>query len=542
MICFKRKLFFFLVMFAGLSNTEFMLASDEDDSGDLFFCDDLWDDFDDNAQPNISRNVTNTDTLTIYADTIKLNNIIATNLYLKTNPINSRPLNSTPAFSMYHTDKLNEDFIFNTYVLYNQNLKQFFSPTSAAIGSYISLNTDDVIEKLDSQITEITLPPILELFQTGKIQERKVGFMFQMLKNHNRWSFEANVPLVYQERNFFFTEGEQAQIQQQVSQITGDSSAEVNEKYLRKHAMSDEIGFGNIKLKTGYRFISDKHLKMKVGVIAIIPSAFALNKGLLGSNFRKSLEKPDLDLNQVYCWVQDHSNPSNITSFKEFGVDFLEKSAKRLGAILLDQPLGNRHHFELGLFWDSKFIVNQNVSCKINAEFQYSLPKTELRFFNQLKNASDFTTSALKDDVDALSGTAQEDLATTKVEFLNKNAVTSMFPTPANTRISPQANYQLSVGPQFEVGGYLLHFGYNVWHRSQERIGKTEALETLLYPLDTANGIRAAATQHKIFIQFDYDRVTPKHIWKVSLRGDETLDSAGIGKDTNLALELSVDF
>ena len=512
----------------------------------MFFNDELWADLVEDALPNITRTANNVDAITAYTNVIKLNNVVSNSVYLKTNPINDRRLESLPIFNIYHSDKLNEDFLFNGYLLYNQTSEQLFTASNPNLGAYLLLSTDDLINKLDSEIVRIQLPPILELFQNAKVQERRLGLLFQLFKNYGRWSIEATLPLIYQERNFFFSDSEQSIINLEFSKVTGSTSSKINQDYFKQHAVSDQIGFGDVKIKAGCRLFSSEQLKLKIGTIVTIPSSFSLKKGLIGSDFRKTLAVPTIDLRQVYNWISEIKNDINVeqnsSDFTAFGTDFLLKALHRLDAIVLDQSLGNRHHFALGGFYDAKIILNANVACIATGELLYAIPKKELRFFNQRKNPADFTTAALYDEVNALSGADQEALAKIKVDFLNTNAVTSMFPTAAWATVKPRANLQFSIGPQFEIGAYLLHFGYNYWHSCQEQIGTISLIDPALYPLNITDAVSPAATQHKIFVHFDYSKITPQHIWKIAICGDQTINATGIGKDFNFALELSVDF
>lgn len=512
-------------------------------TSDATFFDDLDTNFDDNALPNITRSADDLAALTAFTSVIKINNIISQSIYLKTNPVNTRSLDSLPNYIIYHSDQLNKDFFFNFYCLYNETAKQNFTKNSTNIGTYLNLNTEDFLEKIDAQELGLNVPQILELFQTGKIQERRVGLLFQFFKNYGDWSFDATTPLTYQESNFYFSDSEQSIIEREISKFTGTTSSSVDRSFFEKLAVSDRVGFGNLKLKAGYGLISDNFLKFKAGFVCTLPTSFAFAKGLLGSDFRDPLDTPPvLNLTQVFNWSQGDT-PEDTAQLTAFSKDFALKAIRRLGAVVLDQSLGNWHHPILGGFFDGKIIYNNSFSCLFAGEVLYSIPKNELRFFNQLKNPADFTTAALLNPVTSLPpGPDQEAAAAIQMEFLDINAVSSMFPTAAHAKISPGVQLQFLIGPRFEAGAYLLHLGYNIWHICQEQINNVKPIESALYPLNIPDATLFAATQQKLFARFDYSIITPRHIWLVAVCVDQTLGSSGIGKDFNCALELSVDF
>ena len=517
----------------------------EDDSffdSDATFFDDLDTNFDDLALPNITRSADDIAALTAFTSVIKINNIISESIYLKTNPINTRPLESLPNYIIYHSDQLNKNFFFNFYLLYNETPKQNFTKHSTNLGTYLNLNTEDFLEKIDAQELGLNVPQILDLFQTGKIQERRVGILCQFFKNYGNWSFDATTPLTYQESNFYFSDSERSIIQQEISKLTGTTSASVDQKFFEKLVVSDRIGFGNLKLKAGYCLISDSFLKFKAGFVCTLPTSFSFKKGLLGSDFRDPLDTPPaLDLTQIYNWSQ--GSPTEKEMLADFSKDFAIKAIRRLGAVVLDQSLGNWHHPILGGFFDGKIIYNNSFSCLFAGEVLYSIPKNELRFFNQIKNPADFTTEALLAPVNqASTDPEKEAAAAVQMDFLDVNAVSSMFPTAANARIAPGVEFQFLIGPRFEAGAYLLHLGYNIWHVCHEKISNIKPIESALYPLNIADATLFSATQQKLFVRFDYSIITPRHIWMIAICADQTLGSSGIGKDFNCALELSIDF
>jgi hypothetical protein len=545
---FSRKynfLFNLMLIYACLSFTHTSFTGDFDDDGDIFFNDDMWDNLDASALPNITRSADNVAVLNALTSAVPVNNVVSGNFYLETNPINQRALTSLPNYMIYHSDKLNEEFLFNGYILYNETFKQNFTKKSTNLGAYLNLNTQDILDKISGGVVDFSFfPPLLELAQNAKIQDRRIGLMFQFFKNYGRWSFDATVPLTYQERNYFFSTSEESILRLEISKFTGTTSASADRSFFEKIAVSDSIGFGDLKFRAGYRAFTNDYIKLKAGFDCTIPTSFAFAKGLLGSNFRANLTEPTIDLTYIYNLANPMPiSPENQALLIALGKDLAVQVGKRLGAIVLNQSLGNYHHFTLGAFFDTKLIYNQNTSCLIMGEFLYAIPKTELRFFNQLKNPADFTTAALTDAVNALPpGPAQDALAAEKMAFLDANAVSFLFPTAADTRVAPRFEVQFCLGPQFEFGAYLLHIGYNFWHRSQEHLSDVRFIEPYIYPPNIAQATEPGATQNKIFGRFDYHQATVSHIWRIAICLDQTLGSSGIGKDFNFALELSVDF
>lgn len=523
-----KKYIWLLVFFLGPS-INLVRAADLNDLDDLF------ENFsEEELDVNRTSSVTDVDVLDFFITTIKLNNVAADNLYLRTNLINSRELTSLPAFNLSHSNLINENWLWQVDFMANQTLKHCFFENQKNINSYLKLDTNDLVEKIDQQISDVQIPPILELFHAAKLQERRLGIVFQLFKNYNNWSLSAALPLSYQERNIFFSESEQARLEQELSAITGSTSSYVDKKYLYKHAVSDQLGLGNLKLKLGYLLENQTKFKIKVGPTLELPTAAAFKKGLLGSDFKDYYPTPTINLHTIYTWLNDTSDPVNQAQFKNFGVNFLELASKRLGALILSNDLGNWRHVELGCFFDAKIELNANTSIISAGEISYALPRHEYRFFNQIKRASDFTYNALT--------TADEATATKNLNFLNQNLVTTLFPNIAVAQIRPGLTSQFSIGPLFEAGSYQLQVGYNFWHRMAEKIQSAQTPSATLYPLDLNLATTGSASQHRLFARFNYRRVTPKHIWTTSLAGDSTINSSGIGKDATIVVGLSIDF
>ena len=66
--------------------------------------------------------ITNANVLQFFTTTVKLNNVAADNLYLRTNLISSRELTSLPIFGIYHSSLVNSDWIWQVDLLFNQTL------------------------------------------------------------------------------------------------------------------------------------------------------------------------------------------------------------------------------------------------------------------------------------------------------------------------------------------------------------------------------------------------------------------------------------
>ena len=156
-----RCLFNLVLIYTCLGAFQINNANDLDDSGDVFFSDEMWDNLDADAAPNITRTATNVDALTAFTSAIPINNVVSGNFYLATNPINERTLTSLPNYMIYHSDKLNEEFLFNGYILYNETFKQNFTKKSTNLGSYLNLNTDDLLSKISSGVLDVSSFPSL---------------------------------------------------------------------------------------------------------------------------------------------------------------------------------------------------------------------------------------------------------------------------------------------------------------------------------------------------------------------------------------------
>jgi len=463
--------------------------------------------------------------------------ILGQDIYERTNPLNKRELYRQPMFMIFHTDYLNYCSFFKAYLFYNQTTRVNYTKCCSALECYLALTNDNLLDAIAEfeDLIPIDVPQTLALFKNVRVEERQVGFMFQWLKNWNKISLELMLPFYYQERNINLTDAEindikTSEVFQNVNSGNVNSEKEMQDE-IQKRVVSDQFGFGDLFIKIGYLAVDTPKQSIKTGVEITVPTAFALKKGILGGNFTGDLITPDIDLSElINILTSDDKSEAEI-----IGADILSAFAQRLGAMILQIPLGDYHHPSLALFIEPTFWLHKYVHINSYGSLRYVFPATERRFFLQKKDPKDFIPAKYEED--ANSGNLvviNDDLA-----FLEQAAVNTLFPSCFSTYVNPGFVLQLTVAPHITIDDWHFIFGYDFWYKQRDKF------EIYAYNPGNPDLVKAqkpAAYQSTIFARLYKEIPLCGSDFAFAVQAEETIASSGIGRDFGFAASIEFKF
>jgi hypothetical protein len=476
----------------------------------------------------------------------KILDILKNDIFFKTNDLNGRSLLDMPLFQ---TSFPKDDALtINLNFFFNKTDRSYFTEHSNKICSYLAL-VNSPLEKsivtsfttilnsecgdfiintlgIPSSVFKTNVNALFGLFSNGTVEERRAGFMADIYKSVGSWTVGLKVPIYWRERNLFLSQGEIDAIQK--AGLVFESSPNDAEDFQSNHIISDKVGFGDARIFAAYQFLDKNDATISLGAQVTIPSALAVQKGVVGSEFRECLKDPSLDLCDILNLGLDPASLKRRV-FQElgiFGIDFLD----RLSAMLSDCSLGNKGHWGLGLFLEPAFNFNNSLAWRTHLSVEQLLPAGELRFFTKKFDEAAFDAHNF--------ASSDEVIAEENLRFINQRILDMFFPTPLCINVLPGiivfcSNY-LTYTP---VPSFSAMIGLDYWYQGQERFS-ISSHSTAFDGYNVEKARNPWAQQLKILGGASYNRGTPDNGWILSLNGDITIFSTGIGKDYTLALSI----
>lgn len=460
--------------------------------------------------------------------------ILETDFYRHTNPINKRRILDLPYFTL-HTDYpfCAQPWQYRAELLYNQTLRQYFTQDSPHIDSYVNINIDAFEEFIKDTETKLNIPKLVEVVNGTRLQERRLLLMLGAFKVWDTWSFEIKAPLIYQIRNFFLNDQEQAIIQAALDQ---EHSTETEMEFAKQHLISDRIGLGDTRINLGYVCANNRTLWFTGGLQTTLATAALLttNKGIYGSHFRKEAPAPQLDLLSLANIAIPGTGCTNQTLALEQINAFFGQVLNRLSAMTLEESLGMDRHIGIGLFYEHELSVTNRLTFRSQGNVEYIVPAWEKRFYIQQKDIAHIQQIQEDDPTDEI-------LAQQNLQYIDQLIVQTLFPTMYDTRVSPGCIFNWSGGVSGTIGNYWnTTIGYDFWMQSEEKLGNIAAPATIRPLLKIDISKKPAAYQNKFFIIVDYERSYKDFDWCVSGNFDATFLNSGVGKDFNIGLGLLI--
>lgn len=478
--------------------------------------------------------------------------------FARSNNINSRSLLDYPEFLPFRHDQDKKGFM--AYAFYNQTSRCHFTKDSTNICSYLAITEPGFMEALKNILDTIsTLKPeldpnkllnILGLFTPFTVQERRLGLMFCGKQKFRHWHGQIFVPLYYLERNHFVDDATRIELENAVAELTGVPVSQVDQqeqtKFQDAHFISDKLGIGDTRFMIDHPVIKRVNWTMRVGGLMTIPTAIALTKGLKGTSFCRITNPQPLDIcGLISTAVSNPETSLATTQAMQWGLSALDN----VNAILLDSPLGNNGHLELGVYTKNKFPVSRYLDTRWCRDFvwrnftalQYQLPAWETRSFII---PVDYKAFAQQNFDPSGSDTEVQVIGQQNYNFIIDQLNARLFPIALRAKVHPSFILRMCSNLCYEKpsGGFTL--GTDTWIRAGEYITKIQAPCGILSQVDKTRCFAQApfAFQSKIYGSAFFKRKKENRVWAVGIAGDYTYWTIGIGKDFSLMLLADVTF
>ena len=421
--------------------------------------------------------------------------ILDQDFYKRTNPFVKRNILDLPVWE-FHGCHEPERWIIGGHLFWNHMDRNVFVCKNSNINSYLNLEQETLFTALDELTPQIralfpnasiidnilnttNVKKLLALFENFTVQQRRIGVMLHAWRQWNRLEVRMLLPFYYIERNIFAKPAEQAAIEEQFGALSPDAA----EKFQQNHAISDKVGFGDFRIELDYAAYLDDTFSFRVGGFLTVPTAFAISKGIQGSNFLTNLKQPPFDLQSLFDLIPDDFDidsitPEELQQAQEIVIGdvckkkngFLLGALDRLNAILLESSLGNHQHFGIGFMVRSRSLLSnfldefewaERISFNNRLSVEFLLPSTETRFFIRRNLASDFSSRDFSSDNEMV----QDD----NLQFIQEELVNKFYPFAVNTRVNPGAILRWTSRWCFCGDVWDITIGSDFWLQTREK-------------------------------------------------------------------------
>jgi hypothetical protein len=475
--------------------------------------------------------------------------ILQEDLICRTNPLNKRNILDYPIF---FPQKL--DYAFNwtlgAHFFYNQTSRAFFSQFCDNISTTFAFKSQSLLEKITQSIPKIrelfknfTVDPIsvLALFENGTAQERRLGFIFHGERQFRFAHFRFFLPVMYLERNFYFTDEERSKLESQLGALSPDQQA----IFQKQHLISDRIGIGDTRLELDFSVTECEEWAIRVGALTTIPTAVAFAKGFIGSGFDKCCPRPTFNFEDLFaCIPAGDPTPEQLNNARDCTTNllrcFLLQTMDTFSANVLETNLGYEGHFGLGPLLRTRhsldMIIHRPWASQVTwlnyLNVQYLFQADEKRFFIERPNIEEFNSRDFNDPSQSISNLA----------FLDEQVVNRVIPFCFTTTVYPGFVVEWVSKFQFEFERWGFNYGTDFWLQGKEKICNIRAPIRILNNLDINAAVLPLAIQGKLFATALYKIERETRDWVLSFNGDYTFASTGIGKDFTLAFNFETNF
>jgi hypothetical protein len=524
-----------------------------DSGARLFDCDDIFfDDEDDNPFSNefldtvaidhIIKTPTPEDIITILL-AIGILDILKEPLYLHTNSLNRRSLLDQPIFEPDRAEFPGLLTVGSHFFVRKTN-RSNFTRDSTKLSSYISLEEETLISRLQNSIGKITelfpeynidVEKIFSLFENMTVEERQAGLMFHCTKKYKKTTFRILAPIYYLERNFSLTKKEQDAVARELGAL--DPEEEL--RFRKAHFISDKIGFGDTRIEIDQQIIKRPAYSFRCGGQATIPTAFTWGKGFLGSSFAKPSTLPTFNLDPIFEAIENPTPETEQAVFTSLSNFFLD-GFDRLAADLLDVKLGNNRHLGVGFYTRGKtalsslvntpFAEKMSLTSRLSVELFF--PSTEKKFYTTKIDEHELNNRDFKDPKKAAQN----------VLFLEEQIIERIFLRAFDTHIRPGSIFRWSGEARYKGEKSGWNLGVDFWLQGKDRFGSIDTSCFTVEQLDIAKAKGPNAFQGKVFGGFIFKHKSPLTSWFFSVNADVTAFNKGIGKDFGLSINCEASF
>lgn len=499
----------------------------------------------DNAPLTITRQSTPCQILNLVYTQSHLNRILKNDLYTYTYPTGIRNLLTYPSLYTF-TPK---DSQVNWSIFYQEMPTVF--PFANGIGGYVNLFTADYLRDVDIEIARlynINIPKTIILFQNARVEQRRVGFMFDLWKRFKRVSLGIQFPFYAIERNYNLPLEDQQELQSTIPTITQLASSSSNDdtptdskKYIYPYVLETRIGLGDMRLSLGIHVIEKDRGDLIMGAKATLPSEATLTSGFIGSDFSKCLTRKYLDLETFVAEVTETATKDQaLVSAKQFGLAGLYQ----LNETLLGTQLGDFKRTQVALYIQPTLRANNQVSIAATMYANWLLAKRVRRFIKPTVNQADFADQYF--DTELFPPAQCDQMSTDALAFLSERLENVLMPPPYTVKLAPQLEIQVTANANIQfTDSWLFVVGYDYWRRHAEcarLVMNCDCSQISSNGLQVSTALIPQVSQQKVLLKAEYTKFKVRHNFVFTLGVDLPVSSKNIGDDYTGFIRFEWDF
>lgn len=471
--------------------------------------------------------------------------ILQQELYLKSYYLNFRNIVDMPAF--YPHMLMNRKSQFGMDFFYNQTSRMYFTKECDGIASYLAITDPELLEKISqcfcliqSEFPDFSINPVdlLPHFKGMTVQERRTGIMIHGDKRSRNLTFHLHVPLYYLERNYYMTDEERFKIERTLAPSTGPES---DKSFKQELFISDKFGFGDTRVNFDWCIYNRNKMRLDAGLQATIPTAFAIQKGLMGTYFQCNLKRSYLSFQELFSF--DEADTEQATKMV---TDFFLNAFQNLSAILIDTQLGYKNHFCVGPTLQANsplsFYIKQRWARRIRLKWRLTvevpLPSIEDRRYLKWIDPDDFDAS----NFDLERAEVDQAYACERLNFLQQSLSDRFFPYIVPTRIWPGVIINSFSRYCYTAQPWTITVVSDTWVRTKEHFMHLHKCPETPRLLEICKAHRPFAYQSRLGLAVGYALERPTHTWHISLYLDAAYASLGIGKDFTGSISIESNF
>jgi len=467
------------------------------------------------------------DVLDLLFEQAHANKILKNDLYRYTFPLATRNIITYPSLLSFTPRRSNVGF----NIFYQQTTNMF--PWCNNIEGYVALFEPTFMREIDLEIARennVDIPKMLKLFKNARVEQRRVGFLFDLWKKFDWFNIGLEFPFYAVEKNYNLPIEDIQEIES--SDVFESSENEKTEKAaIYRYVLETRIGLGSTRLTLGFDLANKDRFRMVVGTKLTFPTSATLKSGFIGSDFKRIVQRCYLDLE---TFIEDITSSSQsdkdqaLNNAKAFGV----QSVNQMSALLLATKLGEDKRFQIGFYVEPTIRVDEQLTLFASFRANWMEPKTVSRFILEHVNCSDFDDANF--DTNLFPTSQKEQMSHDAIVFLNNRARNWLFPCCYNVKLKNQRELQLTTAALFRfTDNWNLVIGYDYWHKQQEcaRIVKLGGKPANLNCIKLDRALLPNLSQQKIFTKVEYTKFKESHNFVFTFGGDLPLLSKNIGDD-----------
>jgi len=459
---------------------------------------------------------------------INAQKIVQNPIYYRSNPPMRRNIIDNPIFQQFvERGKSGQNFSFKPF--FTQTFKEYFYGTRSNINYYIDMNQNDTNNQLNDLLTQLinmdilptgfNITNVLGLFNTIYLEERRAGAMFEYVKSTGTWTLSGRLPFYYGEHNLNMPPEDQKKVEKNA--FFGNSNFD-EITFAREHLISDQLGFGDLRINFEHLFIDTHKQMFSAGIRATIPTAFAVKKGLYGSNFNLFTPAPSFDLYTDFL-LPGLPPIQNIPLLNENIQTLGYAIMDRLATILVQTPLGNNHHLGIGVFTHNKMIFSDRISLSGLVSAEILLPANEQRFFVNNTPVAAFNV------FDWANNAVQ---VNEKLNFLNEQFINKLFPKDYQVSVFPGFIIQSTSAFTYKGRRADITAGTDLWWHTDERFLTIDAPKEIKNQNLISKSTAKMGYGYQSMLWFSLEKkFKPGSSWKFGLRAEVTANSFGVGEE-----------